>query len=319
VSDLQEEPVTEQIEFLAVRLSTGMEIRPALVDRAWMKTPAGRFAKRCLPLLIANQSGWELLNPSGFTAGWDGGDELASVNIWPHSETQVPWVISHFGSGILTWHVPYLFRTPSGYNLLVRGPANMPKDGIAPLEGIVETDWTMATFTMNWKFTRPGYLVKFEAGEPIAMVVPMPRGELERFRPVLRDAESAASMLAGFQHFSASRQEFLQALKTPGSSAANAGWQRDYMLGRNLDGTVAPEHQTKVQLAPFETDSSKSVSGLETHLAGQGGSAANIAQSFPDPSSLTSLDALLDLGEQVAEMVRRMVPTEISREERRHD
>jgi hypothetical protein len=39
-----------------------------------------------------------------------------------------PSAISHFGSGILTWNVPYLFRTPPGYNLLVRGPANWPKD-----------------------------------------------------------------------------------------------------------------------------------------------------------------------------------------------
>src|SRR3712207_8402233 len=31
---------------------------------------------------------------------------------------------SHFGSGILTWNLPFLFRTPPGYNLHVRGPAN---------------------------------------------------------------------------------------------------------------------------------------------------------------------------------------------------
>jgi hypothetical protein len=247
--------VTEELELLAVRLAEGMEIRPAPVDRAWMETPAGRFAKRCLPLMIANQSGWELLNPSGFTAMWDGGDELPAVTIWPRSGTQSPWVSSHFGSGILTWHVPYLFRTPRGYNLLVRGPANMPKDGISALEGVVETDWTTATFTMNWKFTRPAYPVTFEAGEPIAMVVPIRRGELERMRPVLDDDASAAPLLAAFQRFSASRQEFLQALKTPGASAERVGWQRDYMVGRNVDGTVAPEHQTKLQLAPFQTGS----------------------------------------------------------------
>ena len=91
------------------------------------------------------------------------------------------------------------------------------------------------------------------------------------------------------------------------------------MLGRNPDGTVAPEHQTKVQLAPFETDSSKPAPGLGTHPAQQPSSAANLAQSFPDLSSLTNLDALLDLGEQTAEMVRRMVPTDISREEKRDD
>ena len=38
---------------------------------------------------------------------------------------------SHFGSGILTWHLPLLFRTPPGYDLLVRGPANHPKDAMS--------------------------------------------------------------------------------------------------------------------------------------------------------------------------------------------
>jgi hypothetical protein len=51
--------------------------------------------------------------------------------------------------------------------------------------------------------------------------------------------------------------------------------------------------------------------------AQQVGSTANIAQSFPDPSSLTNLDALLDLSEQAAEMVRRVVPADINREELR--
>ena len=241
-------------ELVAIRLSEGMPLRPAPVDRTWMETPAGRFAKRCLPLLIANQAGWELLNPIGFSAIWQGSDDLSAVTIWPDAPVQPFWVTSHFGSGIVTWHVPYLFRTPHGYNLLVRGPANLPKDGINALEGIVETDWTPATFTMNWKFTRPNHALRFEAGEPIALVVPMRRGELESFRPVLREAASDPSTFADFQRFSASRLEFLRSLKIPGSSAQLAGWQRDYMLGRHVDGSVMPEHQTKLRLTPFDVE-----------------------------------------------------------------
>jgi hypothetical protein len=30
----------------------------------------------------------------------------------------------------------------------------MPKDGLAPLEGIVEADWAVVPFTMNWKLIR---------------------------------------------------------------------------------------------------------------------------------------------------------------------
>ena len=36
---------------------------------------------------------------------------------------------------------------------MVRGPTNSPKDGIAALDGIIETDWAHSTFTMNWRFT----------------------------------------------------------------------------------------------------------------------------------------------------------------------
>jgi hypothetical protein len=243
----------ERLELLALSLSPGaMQIRPAQVERTWMETGAGRFAKRCLPLLIANQAGWELLNPVAFSAVWDGGDHLAAITIWPHSEAGAPGIISHFGLGILTWHIPFLFRTPPGYNLLVRGPANMPKDGISALEGLVEADWTSASFTMNWKFTRPGHTVMFEAGEPIAMIVPMRRGELERFEPAFVDAASASSLLASFQAFSSSRLRFLQELKTPGPAAEPNAWQRDYMLGRDVNGLSSPEHQMRLRIAPFE-------------------------------------------------------------------
>ena len=76
-------------------------------------------------------------------------------------------VQSHFGEGVITWNIPFLFRTSPGYNLLVRGPSNWIKDGVQALEGIVETDWAVQTFTMDWKFTRPRRWVRFEADEPI--------------------------------------------------------------------------------------------------------------------------------------------------------
>ena len=244
---------TSALELVAVRLGeTGMQIRPAPVQRKWMETPAGRFANRCLPLLMANQSGWELLNVTGFTAMWDGGEEISSVRIWPDPPAGQPGAISHFGSGILTWHVPFLFRSSRGYNLLARGPANMPKDGIGALEGVVETDWTSATFTMNWKFTRPAHPVRFEAGEPFALLVPMHRGDLERFEPISVDASAVPTRMAEFQRFSDSRLEFLERMKAHPAAGASPDWQRDYLLGREVDGGLAPQHQTRLRLRPFE-------------------------------------------------------------------
>lgn len=38
---------------------------------------------RCLPMLIANQSGWEVRNRNAFTATWMGGDDRTSLMIAP--------------------------------------------------------------------------------------------------------------------------------------------------------------------------------------------------------------------------------------------
>ena len=34
-----------------------------------------------------------------------------------------------------------------------------PKDGISALSGVIETDWLLYNFTVNWIFTRPGVAV----------------------------------------------------------------------------------------------------------------------------------------------------------------
>lgn len=138
-----------------------MSLVPATRERAWMEATDQRFANRCLPMLIANQAGWFLIGRHTVRVRWTGGRSPSSLTIEVLSGDGPCPAISHFGHGIVTWHVPYLFRTPPGYNLLVRGPANWPRDGIAALEGVVEADWSDATFTMNWQMTRPRHAVTF--------------------------------------------------------------------------------------------------------------------------------------------------------------
>jgi hypothetical protein len=162
------------------------QISPAPISRTWMSEMAELrmgWPNRCLPMLIADQSGWELRNPCGFTATWMG-QQGVDVMIAPDKRDAGQLLpASHFGDGILTWHLPILFRTPPGYNLLVRGPANYPKDAVSPLEGIVETDWASTSFSMNWKFTRKLMPVRFEVDESICLIVPQRRNELEEFAP----------------------------------------------------------------------------------------------------------------------------------------
>lgn len=228
-----------------------MPLAPAPSKRAWMELTSERSAYHCLPMVIANQAGWLILSPHSIRVRWSGGDDLDALEIFYLSGDKPYPAVSVFGRGILTFQLPYLFRTPPGYNLLVRGPANLPKDGICPLEGIVETDWAAATFTMNWQITRANQTVSFQKDEPIAMIVPQLRGNLERFRPTFEQIDADPETAREYAQWARSRREFVGARRTCPADTRNATWQDHYLRGTGLDGIKTPQHQTALRLHSF--------------------------------------------------------------------
>jgi hypothetical protein len=229
-----------------------MPIVRAPQERVWMEETRARFAYRCLPLMIANQHGWLILNSHKFKAIWQGTDEPEATTIkYAKGSTEPYPAVSHFGHGILTFSLPYLFRTPPGYNMIARGPTNSPKDGIHPLDGVIETDWLSATFTMNWIFTRSQYPVVFERGEPICMIYPVKRGEVEAFDAEVQDIADNPALKHYYDEWSAGRRQFNDDLKVPGSEAARQGWQKEYFQGVQK-GRRVENHQTRLHLHDFD-------------------------------------------------------------------
>src|SRR3546814_11774394 len=97
----ESDDVPEPLEITAYTVSAGApDLRPGSRQRQWMDDTPGRFAYRCLPLVIANQHGWDVLSPASFAARWRGGvgqDEIELVFAGdPDSH-----VSTHFGSGIV--------------------------------------------------------------------------------------------------------------------------------------------------------------------------------------------------------------------------
>lgn len=234
-------------------------IRVAPVARDWMDATNQRFAYRCLPMVIANQCGWMIHCTFGFTAKWDGRDAEKSIRLWYHNKKRDTRVCSHFGSGILTFSVPYLFQTPPDVNLWVKGPANMLKDGIQPLEGMIESDWNETTFTMNWKFTRPNAAIRFEKGEPFCMIVPIHRGLAESLDPITQPLAADPERRERLERWKQSREAFNAALLANEPDVVRQGWQRSYMLGKDIDGQSYPQHQTRLAIRPFRPVTSDQV------------------------------------------------------------
>ena len=247
-------------EIVAYELPDALPLRivPAPRTRPWIEALPRRFAANCLPLMMANQSGWWLLNPIPFRVTWDGREAPNALTIEPVEGGEKPrHMRSQFGHGIVTFTVPYLFRTPPGVNLLVRGPANMAKDGVSPLEGLVETDWAVATFAMHWQLTRIGHPVTFDADEPFCMLVPQGRGAIESLRPVVRRIEGEPELLRQYQAWYDSRQQSGMMRRAAALVSGQQGvyeipWELHYTRGTSPGGASAPpEHQTRRKLLDF--------------------------------------------------------------------
>ncbi len=228
-------------------------LKPAASRREWMDATPESFAYRCLPLKIANEHGWELLSPCGFEAEWSGGPLAGDVEIIADAGTSaLDTPVALFGQATLTFHVPALFRTPPGWNMWIGGSPNAAKDGIAPLGGIVETDWSPYSFTMNWRFTRPHHRIRFEVDEPIAFRMPLERQALERFEARIAPIDEAPELRAQFEAWSRSRDAFQRDVAANPSLSPAERWQKLYYRGLEPDGTAGSrDHQARVRPCPF--------------------------------------------------------------------
>jgi hypothetical protein len=229
-----------------------MHIRPAPPTRSWMDATPEKYAYRCLPMSIANAHGWQIFTPAGFWAMWTGGQSSADVQI--RTDPDMPpghAPVSVFGSGTFTIHTHGVFRTPPGWNLYVSGPTNDAKDGATALSAVVETDWAPMTFTMNWHLTRPGHWVRFEPGEAISQLMPIPRGLVEQWEPEIVPMAGNPDLQQQYTEWSRSRDAFhaTVAQRPPRTQAEQ--WQKDYFRGVDMNGKEAEGHQTKLRLCPF--------------------------------------------------------------------
>jgi len=210
---------------------TSPDLTPARAERDWMDMTSERYAYRCIPLSIANASGWEIALPFAFEAAWYGGDDMRAIQLRSHDLRLEHYVTSHFGHGVITFHTGWLFKTPPGWAVWARGAPNTVKDGVVPMDGLVETDWLPFPFTMNWRFTRPG-VVRFEAGEPFCFITLAPHGLLDAVQPKIAELDDDPKLKAAYDAWSASRADFGKRLQVREGEAVAEKWQRTYVQGR---------------------------------------------------------------------------------------
>lgn len=204
-------------------------IEPADFKREWMDQYNNNFAYRCLPLKIANESGWLIRSPIDFSLIYrSDGDPKQSVDIEISDNDKIyrQYIISHFGRGVVTITLPYLFHTPDPWCLWVRGYPNYYKDHISYLEGIVETYWSHSTFTYNFRVCSKDVEVKFSKGDPLCFFTLTNLTKLNFSTIEHKSISINAKLQKDFSEWSQSRSYF------NANQASAESWQKDYFLGK---------------------------------------------------------------------------------------
>jgi hypothetical protein len=257
-------------------------LRPSTKARQWMDGTEKRYAYRCLPMTMANMYGWEITCRDAFEAIWDGGTQPGATRIFMDNK-QPDWVArSSVGYGIITIPLPALFRTEPGFDLMITGPFNAVKDGVAPLTGLLETDWSPYSFTMNWKITRPSHRVRFEKDEPIAVIFPVRRNGLAAFEPEIQSLDSDPALKEQWLAFTEKRKALFDQI----ADRSFKTWQANYFRGEYPDGAKAPigDHQVRPEVPTF-----RRVEAAQARNADSGLEAALPDASASDPAAAHAL------------------------------
>ncbi|MCB0198082.1 MAG: hypothetical protein KDJ65_39435, partial [Anaerolineae bacterium] len=156
-------------------------IEPTPTERTWAVPNEAISAN--LALSSVGGLGWDLLCPYAVEITWNGGPNPEDIDIRLDRPTDdaPAFVQSYLGQGLLTFYPGYQLQIEGPNSLWLRGPINRPKDGLSPLEQIVDTSLLPATISLAWQLTRPDKTIRFDAGEPFGTLVPYPTHFAEQF------------------------------------------------------------------------------------------------------------------------------------------
>lgn len=231
--------MSKEITLYNIYGESHFEIQPLPMKRGWMNNVIGTNAYQCVPMNIANQSGWVVLNPVEFCAIWDGGPTNKSLQVHYHEESKINYAMSHLHNGTLTIMPDFIIKTPEGISTLIRGVPNHPIQHITPLEAVVETDWLPFTFTYNFKFNFPGEVI-FKKGDPLFVFTPVKRTEIEQYTVTTKPIDKESEFGKEYFKYENSRREMLD----------NSGpFQKFYAKGRSSTRQYEiKNHQTQLKL-----------------------------------------------------------------------
>lgn len=236
-----------------------LRIEPASRTRPWMDETPNKYAYRCLPMTIANSTGWDLFATDDFVVSWNGSAHQDDLQINFASNNTHPFITSSFGSGIITVHTGVLFRTDREWDMMVMGSPNHIVEWATPLAGIVETWWNDFTFTMNWKLHQAGSFT-WDKNIPLCRVLPIPH-DYDNIEISMNAIELNPVQHDRYKEWERSRCEIIDEIDAAYKFGVDGNrvkvgkpkteWERNYYSGVRKDGERIENHTIKREFPRF--------------------------------------------------------------------
>lgn len=232
-------------------------------DMRGQKTRSGfpKTATACLPMSIANQTGFAIVSLSDFTMRWDGGHEPSSVSItcddkvvegfYGHGEDHVygnaKQMLAPFYSGMISIKHDFFLRTPLGVNLFVTQVPNNFIPATVPVSAMIETDNAVRDWVFNLKITVPNIDIHIKKGDPLIGLIPVPRFFSDSFELKsaydIFDNETLKTTFKEALMTSSEMKDLVDQSGDPLSKNIDGGFNGLYALGKTVSGFDFYKHQ----------------------------------------------------------------------------
>lgn len=214
-------------------------IQQSRLKRDWMDETYNKHAYKCLPMSAANVNGWELILQQDVVVQWDGGNTPPRVlegEFLGGRPVVVPSII-----GIISFTTGWAINTEEGYDTWITGSPNYFIDGAAPLSATIPSSWWPDEFNMNWKITKIGEPVKFEAGMPFMFFNIYNNNLLENTEVIVENLWDKPELMAKRQSYGDAKMKKLH--EQPWT------WMNGIRSGLDENGNqIGPKHDGLIKL-----------------------------------------------------------------------
>jgi hypothetical protein len=187
----------------------------------------------------ANVNGWELVLQQDVVAQWDGGNTTPRIlegEFFNDRPIVIPSII-----GMVSFVTSWAINTEEGYDTWVTGSPNYFVDGAVPVSATIPSSWWPDEYNMNWKITKIGEPVRFEAGMPFMFFNIYKNDVLENAEVVVENLWDKRELMAKRQSYGDAKMKKLH--EQPWT------WMNGIRSGLDENGNqIGPKHDGLIKL-----------------------------------------------------------------------